>query len=280
MGVDNVLGWEVITADGNTLVANSLVNPDLFWALKGGGPLTYGVVTSVTLKTFSEFPSAAVTLDVSTTNLTLFWKAVEVVHAYSNTYVNNGMFAYFELFPGSFRVQPFAAPNKTKAEVDSILKPVFADLDAAKVPYNTTSTEYPTWFELYDKLFEDERPGDVVIVGGRVFTQEDVAKNNTAIVATYRAVSEGTGGTLPGAVFGHLVGPGVGRPVVNNPLTPVWRNASSFTVISIPSNPSFQNKTDVQRILTHTYQKAMIEAGPKGAAYINEVCTVHRHAGV
>ena len=46
----SLLEAEVVTADGQVLVANACRNADLFWALKGGGA-GFGVVTRVTLKT-------------------------------------------------------------------------------------------------------------------------------------------------------------------------------------------------------------------------------------
>jgi hypothetical protein len=41
--------WE--TADGVVRIANACTNPDLLWALKGGGGGSFGVVTRLTLKT-------------------------------------------------------------------------------------------------------------------------------------------------------------------------------------------------------------------------------------
>ena len=41
---------EVVTADGEVRIANACTNPDLFWALKGGGA-GFGVVTRVTVRT-------------------------------------------------------------------------------------------------------------------------------------------------------------------------------------------------------------------------------------
>lgn len=45
-----LLEAEVVTADGKIRVANACTNPDVFWALKGGGGGTFGVLTQVTLR--------------------------------------------------------------------------------------------------------------------------------------------------------------------------------------------------------------------------------------
>jgi len=42
---DNVLSFNIVTADGEPLVASTDENQDLFWALRGGGG-NFGVVTS------------------------------------------------------------------------------------------------------------------------------------------------------------------------------------------------------------------------------------------
>jgi FAD/FMN-containing dehydrogenase len=51
-----LLEAEVVTADGAVRIANACTNPDLFWALKGGGGGSLGVVTKLTLKT-RELPA-------------------------------------------------------------------------------------------------------------------------------------------------------------------------------------------------------------------------------
>jgi len=47
----SLLEAEIVTADGIARIANACTNPDLFWALKGGGGGTFGVVTRVSLRT-------------------------------------------------------------------------------------------------------------------------------------------------------------------------------------------------------------------------------------
>lgn len=48
-GAGNVLQFEVVTAEGSVQVANAVQNPDLFWALRGGGAATWGVIIKTTL---------------------------------------------------------------------------------------------------------------------------------------------------------------------------------------------------------------------------------------
>src|SRR5438270_5189906 len=51
MAAASLLEAEVVTADGAVRIANTCTNPDLFWAIKGGGGGSLGVVTRLTLKT-------------------------------------------------------------------------------------------------------------------------------------------------------------------------------------------------------------------------------------
>jgi len=46
-----LLEAEIVTADGDLLVANACSHPDLFWAIKGGGGGSFGVLTRLTLRT-------------------------------------------------------------------------------------------------------------------------------------------------------------------------------------------------------------------------------------
>ncbi|MFN5902036.1 MAG: FAD-binding oxidoreductase [Novosphingobium sp.] len=56
MAAASLLEAEVVTADGAIRIVNAIRDPDLFWALKGGGGGSFGVVTRVTLRTH-DLPS-------------------------------------------------------------------------------------------------------------------------------------------------------------------------------------------------------------------------------
>lgn len=50
LGVDNILEAQIVLADGSLKVINENQNPDLYWALRGGGGSTWGIIVSLTLR--------------------------------------------------------------------------------------------------------------------------------------------------------------------------------------------------------------------------------------
>lgn len=51
LSIDNVLEFELVTADGELRVASTCENSDLFWGLRGGGG-SLGIVTAMTIRLF------------------------------------------------------------------------------------------------------------------------------------------------------------------------------------------------------------------------------------
>jgi FAD/FMN-containing dehydrogenase len=51
LACDGILSMEVVDASGNILTASEQKNPDLFWALRGGGGGSFGVVTNFNFRT-------------------------------------------------------------------------------------------------------------------------------------------------------------------------------------------------------------------------------------
>ncbi|XP_002987070.2 uncharacterized FAD-linked oxidoreductase ARB_02478 [Selaginella moellendorffii] len=62
LAADNILQYEIVTAGGELLVANDWQNQELFWALRGGGGGTFGVVVSATYRTHPALESLAFAL--------------------------------------------------------------------------------------------------------------------------------------------------------------------------------------------------------------------------
>jgi len=55
--VDNVLQVELVGADGEVRTLNSCKNSDLFWAVKGGGGGSWGVITKMWHKAHPKAPN-------------------------------------------------------------------------------------------------------------------------------------------------------------------------------------------------------------------------------
>jgi FAD/FMN-containing dehydrogenase len=61
LSIDNLISAEVVTADGEVVRASDDVNPDLFWAIRGGGG-NFGVVTSFEFRVHAVEPMVRVGL--------------------------------------------------------------------------------------------------------------------------------------------------------------------------------------------------------------------------
>ncbi|KAH6692456.1 isoamyl alcohol oxidase [Plectosphaerella plurivora] len=277
MAADNALQFEVITARGELVKANAGENADLFFALRGGGPSTYGVVVSATFRTYEEVISSGGTLFINSTHTfdeNLIWEGIRIFHSYGNHFVANEMYTYFEIFPFTFRAVPLVAVGKTVEELDEILRPMVEDLNAAGVPFELTTKGFKSNYELYVDLFEEELAGLHALSGGWGFVQEDVERNNDGIVEAFRKV-QNPRADLPysGAIIGHFFRPPPESADMGSAaLNPRWRNSTNFAISTflVPEDATLEQKKDYQHVLTDIMDDALKKAGPNGYAYINE----------
>ncbi|KAK8098311.1 FAD-binding domain-containing protein [Apiospora kogelbergensis] len=78
LGADQPLSLQVVTADGRFVTANSETNADLYYALRGGGPGTYGIVTSAVVNAYPYLSFNSVSITFTTPGngtLDAFWSA-------------------------------------------------------------------------------------------------------------------------------------------------------------------------------------------------------------
>ncbi|KAK3296559.1 uncharacterized protein B0H64DRAFT_322615 [Chaetomium fimeti] len=62
LGVDRVVQLTIVTGDGEVRIANECQNSELFWALRGGGSGTFGVILNSTFRVEQEAPMTAAIL--------------------------------------------------------------------------------------------------------------------------------------------------------------------------------------------------------------------------
>ncbi|KAK3386796.1 hypothetical protein B0H63DRAFT_558417 [Podospora didyma] len=270
MSVDNVLAFEVLTASGEFTTADANTNADLFWGLKGGGPASFAVILSVTMKTFPDVISSGATLYINGTYPS--WTGgMDLFHKYANHFVDNGLYVYYEMAPFSIRVRPWVAIGKTQAQLQAILQPFLDELTTAGVVFEFMIKSYPTFFDLYNDLFEAEQAAQTALTGGWLFNHDDIANRRSQMVTAFQTVIFPRA-DLVGIMIGHLFNPGYNVPVADNAAHPAWRNATDFiiTVLPVSETASLAVKADMQNVLTNTMDAALRGASNSGATYVNE----------
>ncbi|KAK4458178.1 hypothetical protein QBC42DRAFT_277389 [Cladorrhinum samala] len=272
---DTALEFKVITADGALKTANSAVNPDLFWALRGGGPAAFAVIVEASYKTFNDFPSAGLTLDINpstNTNEQLFWKAVEKFHSYSTRFVENNIYVYYELgpVPMTLHVQPIVGVNMTLAQLKAVVQPLFDDLNAIGIRYASTEKAFTTFYDLYKAMFEIEVAGNSALTGGWSIARTDVQNNHPAIIDAFKTILK-AGGFL----VGHMWNAGQTLPQsewAKSAMNPRFRSVVDklITIVPVSGNAPLAEKAEAQNRLTNVVDASLRAASPNGAAYINE----------
>ncbi|KAF1962980.1 FAD binding domain-containing protein [Byssothecium circinans] len=160
-GADQVLSYEVVTAAGDFVTANSTSNADLFWAMRGGGGSTFGVATSVTVKAHPDFPTTASRFSFTSEKIgnETFWAGIR---SYVDSFIPNadaGTYSYFTLIPNiwtgifTFNMSPFFAPNKTLEETEALLNPWFTQLKDLGIDFDPNITHFDNYYDAWRSSF-------------------------------------------------------------------------------------------------------------------------------
>ena len=141
LGADQVLEWEVVTGTGELLHATPSENSDLYWALSGGGGGIFGVVLSMTSKAYKDMPSSASNLTFTNEGVSQddYYDAVGTFHETLIPLVDAGGVSVWQFSNTTFSMVPTYGPDISKAQMDSILKPVTDKLDQYKMNYSKSN---------------------------------------------------------------------------------------------------------------------------------------------
>ncbi|KAI1819121.1 FAD/FMN-containing isoamyl alcohol oxidase MreA [Xylaria intraflava] len=194
LGADQVLEYEVITAEGQTLTANSEQNTDLFWALRGGGGGTYAVVLSATVKAFPDTYASTVILAVNdngTNTDTIYTFLGGFLTGTIPNLVDAGVYALFTLTPVGFEMTPAFAPGMHKDELDSLLQPALKDLESLGLEYEYSLSENTTFLAAYESLPAQWNVSDYN-TGGRLIGRDVVFNQTDELVAAIRNIGSQT----------------------------------------------------------------------------------------
>lgn len=228
LGADQVLEWEVITPSGEHVVATPLRHSDLYWALSGGGPGTYAVVLSLTVRAYPDGSIGGATLAFSTTGVAKddFWDFFKSWQDLLPSLTSAGGTAGYAVTKDAFFIAPITLPGWTKQQVSGLISPLVDTLDELDVQYTLEVTSTPTFSEHYSKHGGPLPRGPYTIhhlFGGRMIPRSAVEKNSTALVGAFRSILEDTDAFLGFVALDVKEAPSW-KPIADNAVLPAWRD--------------------------------------------------------
>ena len=145
-----------MTSTGEYLTANSHSHPDLFWALRGGGGGTYGIVTSATYRTHPSVPLTAAYLVANTTNNDTF-KMLFTEFIRMHPALSDAGFGGYAMVTYNSIEMVYIGMNVTQEQANKTIDPLFAfasNLTSQGLNISTAVTvPYPSFYVWYSSIF-------------------------------------------------------------------------------------------------------------------------------
>lgn len=163
-----LLEAEVVTADGRVRIVNACRDPDLLWALKGGGGGTFGVVTRVTLRTHAlpQFFGGAWGAVQAQSDAAFRALIARFVSHYAERLANPHWGEQFALKPDNSLKISMVQQGLSREEARAVWQPFFAWARASadlKVTEELGAGGHPaqSWWEIRGNpsMIPDKRPG-------------------------------------------------------------------------------------------------------------------------
>ena len=220
-GVDNVLQFKVVLANGSFVTADACTNQDLFWALRGGGGGTFGVVTSVHYK-IHEFKNEVIQVVDLSINANDLNRALPAIISFAdfffektpdldNRWGGYWSFTFFNFyFVGSLEDAESTFLDDVQAWKSTLSSSGSHDLVTIEV------TQYDSYYNARNmgssKPVTDLTGQDNFIISNRIISK-DWVKNNRAKAIEYFGKTSELGGLFnysafkkfgPAPKFGHF----------------------------------------------------------------------------
>ena len=240
LAADHVLEIEVVTPTGEIVTANECQNQDLFWAMRGGGGSTFGIITSVTVAAFPSLPHLTVTVLAGTApNTEAYWSSMAYLLSqfpglsdqgisaytflYSNTTYQGKNIAAFE---GIFSM-PQLSNHNTTGSLKAALSPIFKHINMmypGAFQSSLTAAAYPSFYDWWKDNNGPNNAGSDILVGSRLLTRHSLEANVTALREAIKAASSPLAG-----IQAYMVGGKGVRNVIprggGDAVLPAWRDS-------------------------------------------------------
>ncbi|KAK4226866.1 hypothetical protein QBC38DRAFT_214073 [Podospora fimiseda] len=274
LSADNTLEWEVVTATGKLIKATRTQNSDIYWALSGGGGGNYGVVVSMTVKSFPDAVVSGATVAFFSANndVESFYDGIDAFHAALPAMVKAGTMVVYYFTSNFFMIAPVTAYNKTSAQVQTIMTPFLNSLNALGVNYTSGFSQHSNYRDHYDQYFGPLPIGVIQVgiaqYGGRLIPESTFINNPHGLSNTSRYIAE------KGVTF-----IGVGTDVSSfgknsqNAVLPAWRKALVHATLTTDWSfdpAQWPQMLSNQDLMTYDIMPAIERITPGSGAYMNE----------
>ncbi|KUI67939.1 putative FAD-linked oxidoreductase YvdP [Cytospora mali] len=282
MAADQALSFEVVTADGRFVTADESQNTDLFWALRGGGGGTFGVLTSVTVKAYARMPVSFITFTIgSGGNVTTdaFWSAIQAYWDGFVTWTEADTYSYFWIDPISpdsyiFYMEAWWAPNKTAAELEALTAPLFANWTALGISLKPVFQEFDNYYDAWEAAFPLELWSiNTLRQASRLFPRANWA-NATIKTETFASLRWALEQGL--YVSGFHLAPGQ-HVYPDNAVNPAWREALGHIIMaSVWDETLWESSEGIAKIkeisdnVTYVWNARWRDITPGSGAYCSE----------
>ncbi|KAI0202859.1 FAD binding domain protein [Astrocystis sublimbata] len=266
LGADQVLEWEVVTADGTLLIATPTDNQDLYWALTGGGGGTYGAVLSMTVKLHKNMPTAAVTLSFSEPTDT-FWDILRVFIMNLPAAVDAGATLYWMVIPGNMFLMPQTYfPDGTAADFRQLLQPTLQALEEKNIEYAFNELDFPTFQDAYNTL-NPTMNISAINLGGRIIPRSLAATDDSAsdLASAIQSVTNNM------AAFAGISMNVSKPPTSPNAAHPAWRESLFLAFYGLQyDQTNYTANVVAQGVVNDVLTPPLDKLTPGRAAYLNE----------
>jgi hypothetical protein len=262
MGADIIFEIEIVTPTGQILVANECMNEDVFWATRGWGGGTFGVITSMVMKAY-PMPQTRIWLwNIGArkgTSAEDWWKLVAEMHARMSKLNEEGGLdqGYYTiagpkegpLTMGGY----FMAYDKSNGTVNSAIEDFLAPAHAAEGLVSITSqiTQYSRWIDAYNDLPKQTRDSSSgprgTISTTRLLTKESLTSDLEASAKMFEAIGPHAEDFERGLSSHILAGSLIASSTpVDSALNPAWRDATVHLIVKSAWSDALPDKTVLQ----------------------------------
>lgn len=268
----------IVTPDGEVVTANECVHPDLFWAMRGGGGSTFGVVTEVVMKAYPDPTTESVSwqlapLDLEAPNQTAFWEAMAYLLSEFPRLKHGGLSGYHflsgpPLAPYITAVGSFSLFGKPNGTAEQLMKSVADNITRiSDVNFTTTSSWSPTFFGSWNASIGYEAVGTgSAVLGSRLIPAHPLETDSKRVSQIFRNLTE----VALGVQF-YAVANSANRDL-NVSLNPAWRDAviHTITIDSWPDGGGSEARQAGYNDMTYNLAPQLKSLAPDSGSYHNE----------